>query len=142
MPLASSAHLMPTLQAIISTSEPPTVHLVQPAAHSTLEALLKRQPLDERHAHAIFCQLSHALWCVHEQGFFHGSMLLSSALIRDEPDASRLPFALLDLLHVCKCVRPSSAQRNTGRSPSKAAEPAQGGAGTAAATSATCTQIS
>lgn len=114
--LATSAHLQPTLQAIVSSTEPPTVHLVQPAVHMPLEQLLKKSgmQLDERHAHAIFCQLAHALKSVHEQCFFHGAVLLSSVLIRDPAEANRLPYAVLDYLHLCKSLHPPGATAHGG----------------------------
>lgn len=134
--LATSAHLQPVQQAIISATDPPSVHLVQPATHTTLDLVLKLpRPLEEAHAHAIFCQLAHAVQAVHAQRFFHGNVLLPAVLLRDpfrnkttspaEHDAelgeraavSRLPYALLDMLHACKSLGPPPAPQ---RGPSAA----------------------
>ena len=58
LPLATSPHLHPIWQTIVSDTQPPTAYLVQPRFDTTLDLLLKREPLDEEKAHRIFCQLN------------------------------------------------------------------------------------
>jgi len=99
MPRATSPHLHPVLQIILSNVAAPA--LVQPAFDSTLATLLKRSALSFAHAHQIFCQLAHALHAIHEQGFFHGRVLVSSVVLREH---ERAPFALLGRIVGCRAV--------------------------------------
>ena len=102
MPLATSNHLQPTLQVISGQQEGAQVHLVSPAALPSLEAYLKTRPITEREAHAVLCQLSHALHCLHSQGCVHGGVLLAHTLYRQTPYG--MPHVVLDRLYACKRV--------------------------------------
>ena len=78
---------LPLLQTIIDESQQaatPSVYLVHPTFHCSLEGLLKREPLDAGDAHSIFCQLAHALQCVHQQGYFHGGVLMNHVVLKKE----------------------------------------------------------
>ena len=100
LPLATSPHLHPIWQTIVSDTQPPTAYLVQPRFDTTLDLLLKREPLDEDKAHRIFCQLAHAVECLHDQQHQHGAVLVSNVLVRENDSEgnhdARGPFALLD----------------------------------------------
>ena len=98
LPLATSPHLHPIWQTIVSDTQPPTAYLVQPRFDTTLDLLLKREPLDEDKAHRIFCQLAHAVECLHDQQHQHGAVLVSNVLVRENDSEgnhdARGPFAL------------------------------------------------
>lgn len=104
MPLPTSPHLQPVLQAICCEGKPAHVFLVQPVFESTLERRLKTAPLSYARAHRIFCQLLHAVAALHEQGYAHGAILLPNVVLTAH---ERMPFARLDQIYAARrVVRP------------------------------------